>query len=311
MTEITLNSLNLSSVRDKVVVLAGGAQGIGAATVSTLYRAGGHVVCGDWNEDAARSYNNALIANAGDGTGSIQFVKVDISKYESQLDLFDAAIKTHGRVDIAICCAAVGEQAGWFEPESLDLESVRTVPTPLADILDINLKGSLYFTRIALAYLRPQGPAEGRGGSRSIILLSSVAGFKESPGLFAYSASKHGVLGIMRGLRLYTPARFNVRINVVCPWATDTQMLGHVKRAWEAAGLPMNQPADVARIICELATGEQHNGRAVFVGGGRGYDIEKGIDDLEPQWLGEEPARALNRGQQVLGMGENWGKGKL
>lgn len=147
MSEMTLNSLNLSSVRDKVVVLAGksqrvnsmrlirqtlnactgGAQGIGAATVSTLYRAGGHVVCGDWNEDAARSYNNALVANAGNGSGSIQFVKIDISKYESQLELFDAAIKTHGRVDIAICCAAVGEQAGWFEPESLDLESVRTV----------------------------------------------------------------------------------------------------------------------------------------------------------------------------------------
>lgn len=54
-------------------------------------------------------------------------MKIDISKYESQLELFDAAIKTHGRVDIAICCAAVGEQAGWFEPESLDLESVRTV----------------------------------------------------------------------------------------------------------------------------------------------------------------------------------------
>lgn len=106
----------------------------------------------------------------------------------------------------------------------------------------------------------------------------------------------------MRALRLYTPARFNARINVVCPWATDTQMLGHVKRAWEAAGLPMNQPEDVARIICELATGEQHNGRAVFVGGGGGYDIEKGINDLEPQWLGEEAARALNRGQQVLGM---------
>jgi NAD(P)-dependent dehydrogenase (short-subunit alcohol dehydrogenase family) len=109
----------------KLNACTGGAQGIGAATVSTLYRAGGHVVCGDWNEDAAREYNNAL--NAVDGTGSIQFVKIDIGKYESQLELFDAAIKTHGRVDIAICCAAVGEQAGWFEPESLDLESVRTV----------------------------------------------------------------------------------------------------------------------------------------------------------------------------------------
>lgn len=47
--------------------------------------------------------------------------------YASQLALFDAAYKAHGRVDVAISCAAVTEPAGWFEPEDLNLETVRKV----------------------------------------------------------------------------------------------------------------------------------------------------------------------------------------
>lgn len=136
---------------------------------------------------------------------------------------------------------------------------------------------------------------------KSITLVSSIAGFKESPGLFAYSASKHGVMGLMRSLRGYLPSTFNVRINVVCPWATDTEMLGGVRDLWRQNSLPMNSPGDVARIILQCAADESIHGKAVYVADGQGFDIEEGLDVTEPIWLGKKQAEELARGQEVLG----------
>jgi NAD(P)-dependent dehydrogenase (short-subunit alcohol dehydrogenase family) len=182
-------------------------------------------------------------------------------------------------------------------------------PAPIDNVMSTNLNSTLYFTRIALAFMKQKpddetastGQEDGRP-AKSITLLSSVAGFKESPGLFAYSASKHGVIGLMRGLRLYTPTKFKVRMNVICPWATDTQMIAGVKKAWVGQLMPLNTPAEVARIIAQVAGDSSLNGKSIFVGGGRGFDMEEGINRSEPQWLGEEQARLLNRGQAVLGL---------
>ncbi len=84
----------------------------------------------------------------------------------------------------------------------------------------MNLKGVLFTTRIGLGFLRKNGKGveEGKG---DIVLVSSIAGWKECTGLVAYTASKHGVVGIMRGLHL-SAVREGVRVNVVCPWMTST-----------------------------------------------------------------------------------------
>lgn len=81
----------------------------------------------------------------------------------------------------------------------------------------------MYFARLALAHLKekqefdPQTTtATSITSSKCITLVSSVAGFKESPGLFAYSAAKHGVMGLMRSLRPYTAPLYGVRVNAIC-----------------------------------------------------------------------------------------------
>lgn len=164
--------------------------------------------------------------------------------------------------------------------------------------------GTLYFTHVALAAMRP-GSLTPCKDDKSITLVSSIAGFKESPGLFAYSASKHGVMGLMRSLRGYLPSTFNVRINVVCPWATDTEMLGGVRDLWSQNSLPINSPNDVARIILQCAGDEAINGKAVYVADGKGFDIEEGLDRTEPDWLGQKQAKDLARGQELLGIVRN------
>lgn len=332
MTRFDPNPEALRELKDKVVVLTGGSTGIGAATVRILHSAGAHVVFGDINTSAAES----LISSLGEES-KVTFVCCNAAKYQDNVALFKAAFQKFGRVDHAIANAGLQERPGWFDVE-MSIEDVEKEPSTA--VLDVNLTGVLYFSRIACAYLS-QGPSR----DRSLTLLSSLAGFEETPGLFVYQASKHGVLGLMRALRLYTPKVFGVRVNAVCPWMTRTGMVAGIEKGWEKAGLPINEPEDVAKIVVGLASaspsaalamlknveseggsgrgldgafntagyawGEAEsrdgiNGRAIYVEGGKGWDAEEGLAYTQPYWLGKGPCDRLVQGQKELGSGSNW-----
>ncbi|KAK7719427.1 hypothetical protein SLS63_010064 [Diaporthe eres] len=252
MAEIHFSDEDAKALRDRVVVLTGGAQGIGAAAVSLYHSHGAHVYFGDWDEAKGKAVVQELYSkNTG---GSVHFQKLDVRNYDSQLALFDTPFKDHGRVDVAVSCAAVKEQGGWFEPEDLDLASVRL-----------------------------------------------VTGITEAPGLFAYSTAKHGVIGLMRALRPWAPLRYGVRVNALCPWATDTQLLG-VKEKWVKEKMPLNTPTDVGKIILQCSADRGLNGKAVFITGGRFFDTEEGVDRTLPQWMGEQNAKDFLKGQELLGL---------
>jgi hypothetical protein len=85
-------------------------------------------------------------------------------------------------------------------------------------------------------------------------------------------------------------------------------MVDGIRENWVKEGLPVNRPEDVGRVILEIAADGESNGKAVFVEGGRGWDIEEGINRCEEQWLGLEVSRTLARGQEVLGDGTDWAK---
>ena len=144
-------------------------------------------------------------------------------------------------------------------------------------------------------------PGEGIDFSKSIVLVSSIAGITEAPGLFAYSTAKHGVIGLMRALRPWAPQRYGVRVNALCPWATDTQLLG-VKEKWVKEKMPLNTPTDVGKIILQCSADRSLNGKAVFITGGRFFDTEEGIDRTLPQWMGEQNAKEFLKGQELLGL---------
>jgi len=179
------------------------------------------------------------------------------------------------------------------------------VQKPSTKTLDVNLTGTLYFSRIAAVYLKQgAGPQD----DKSLLLVSSTAGFKETPGLFVYTASKHGSMGLLRSLRPYLPKSHNIRVNAICPWMTDTIMVEGIREDWIREGLPVNTPAAVGRVIIEVVADGESNGKAVFVEGGRGWDIEEGINRTEEQWLGANVSRTLARGQELLGDGTDWTK---
>ncbi|KAL3704950.1 hypothetical protein TMatcc_008622 [Talaromyces marneffei ATCC 18224] len=298
MSLITPNqSLFSSSLNGLVVVLTGGAQGVGQSVVEKLHSAGAKIIFGDVDDTLATKLASTL--NSSDGSERVHFVHCDTSNYANQLNLFQTAYKLYNRIDIVIANAGIPN---------------------LAEV-DVNLKGPLYTSRLGLHYLRKNNSAS----KGDIVLVSSIAGFKECEGLTTYTASKHGVIGLMRGLALQGEKE-GIRINTVCPWMTKTRMVTGIEQGWYNLGLPSNEPEDVANAILICATanrstqpdGQQHEGAAlpfsgkiVWVGGGKSFEIEDRLQALEPEWLGKENSEVLKRGQEYLHSGKtSWDTSK-
>lgn len=157
------------------------------------------MVFGDVATEPALELESELRPNA-------RFIKCDASSYTDQLHLFRTAYEMHGRVDIVVANAGISIHKDIFDP-SADINE-----EPSMKEIEINTVGALFTARIGMHFLRLSG-----GGD--LVLVSSIAGFKECGGLVPYTASKHGVVGIMRGLHL-TATPEGIRVNVICPWMT-------------------------------------------------------------------------------------------
>ena len=108
------------------------------------------------------------------------FLPTDVTKYADNIALFKTARQKYGKVDHALACAGILEQGRWFDPD-LTIETVEKEETRL--VLDVNLVGTCMFARIAVVYLKHD---KNEGEDKSLTLISSAAGFRESPGLWMY-----------------------------------------------------------------------------------------------------------------------------
>lgn len=119
----------------------------------------------------------------------------------------------------------------------------------ISSLINANLPGILYFVRPATACLKENHKfdkhttAENIDSSKGITLVSSVAGFIESPGLFSYAVSKHGVLGLMSALRPFTAPTDGLRVTAVCkaslvPPSKHTVPMRWLTWPWPVSGQP-------------------------------------------------------------------------
>ncbi|KAK5137293.1 hypothetical protein LTR08_000263 [Meristemomyces frigidus] len=297
-----------ASLKDKVVVLTGGALGVGASLVRLLHSSGAHVFFGDILSEPGQALAGELSSSSS--ASKVQFVQCDVTSYADNVKIFKAAYEACGRVDHAIANAGLGEQGNFFDPE-LTMESVEEEPRKSIKVVDVNLKGELYFARIASVYLR-QPDLNGKGATatadKSLTLVSSVAGFREDPGLYVYIASKHGVMGLMRALKgpLMRSQPHGIRTNAICPWMTRTRLVAGIEDTWHAAGLPSNTPEDVASVIVGVLAEGKVNGGAMYIEGGRAWNVEAGLLKTRHEWLGEKQEADLDRGTELMGGGSHW-----
>lgn len=242
----------------KIALVTGGSSGIGRATSLLFAREGAKVVVSDVNVQGGEETVGMIEKRGGDAV----FVKTDVSKAAEVEALIDKAVKTYGRLDCAANNAGVGPQMTTLLRYSEE-EWDRT--------MDINLKG----VWLCLKY---QIPRMLEGGGGAIVNISSAAGLVGVRGCSAYTASKHGVIGLTKTAALEF-AHKGVRVNAVCPGNTETPMLeeiidrGSENRELMLAMQPqkrMGAPEEIAEAVIWLCSDAASfvTGHAMAVDGG-------------------------------------------
>lgn len=231
----------MNGLSGKVAVVTGGNSGIGLATVQALIASRTKVVIADIS-DGSKTVND--IEKAG---GDAIFVRTDVSKSGDIQALVKKTVETYGQLDFAVNNAGIGGP------------SATTGDYPEEDwnrVIGINLTG----VWLCMKYELEQMVKQGNG---SIINMASVLGWVGFANAPAYSAAKHGVIGLTETAAIEYATQ-NIRINAVCPGFIHTPLLesaGIVEGSDEynaIAGLHpmkrMGKPEEVAALVLWLCS---------------------------------------------------------
>ncbi len=196
----------MSEFQDKVVIVTGGAKGIGRGICLAFAREGARVLCADVDVKAGER----LEAESDPLSGRIRFRVADVAQDDDCRSLAQAAVSKLGGVDVL--CNNVGVQpTGSYLP-------AHELPEETWDhILDVNLKSAFLMSRHCIPEMIKRG-----GGV--IINTASVQGLQSTKGVCAYAASKGGMLSLTRQLALEY-AGDNVRVLAVNPGTIDTPLV--------------------------------------------------------------------------------------
>lgn len=237
----------------KTVLVTGGASGIGEATARKFGRYGANVVIADLNGDAAE----AIAAELG---GKASAVRVDVTDPASVVAMVEHVLKRFGRLDCAFNNAGIGgAHKTIFELEFEDWR--RTI--------DVNLSSVFHCLKAEAEVMREYGGA--------IVNTASVSGIIATPRGAEYCAAKHGVVGLTKAAALDLIAH-GIRVNAVCPGATDTKILARAMNNPSLAThlkslIPIGriaQPDEIANMVLFLASDEASYmvGQCISVDGG-------------------------------------------
>lgn len=190
-------------IRDKVVVLTGAGNGIGAAMAQRFAREGAKgLVVSDRVEADARRVAALIEAGGGHAMG----LAVDVSDEAAIQALVATAQSRFGSVDVVCSNAGIVDEGGVDAPNSRWQRS-----------WDINLMAHVYAARAALPHMLEQG-------SGYLVSTCSAAGLLTSPGAAPYAVTKHAAIALAEWLAI-THGDAGIRVSVICPQAVDTQLL--------------------------------------------------------------------------------------
>jgi NAD(P)-dependent dehydrogenase (short-subunit alcohol dehydrogenase family) len=229
----------------KVAIITGGASGIGRATADLFRAEGATVIAADREEG-----DNVVAVDAGS--------EADVER------LVEQAVADFGGIDIFFANAGIsGGLAGLFDQSAADWE----------EILRVNLIGPWLAIRYAAPHMKQRG-----GGS--IVCTASVAGIRAGAGGVAYSASKAGVINLVKTAAAQL-CESNIRVNAICPGLIETGMTKGIYDMARAAGKetvigqlnPLRrggEPEEIAEVALFLASDQSSyvNGHALVADGG-------------------------------------------
>lgn len=217
----------------RAALVTGAASGIGRATARVLAREGAHVVVADIDVPGARQ----VAAEVG-GTA----VELDVADASSWAVLDE--------LDLPAPWGCAHLNTGVLTRPELPYEIDAVTDAEVATAIGTDLLGVLYGLRWAV----PRLEANGGGGIVATASLAGVAPFADDP---VYAAAKHAVVGLATSVA-EPLARRGVRVQVVCPGGTDTDLIDEHRRALVAErGGVLQAPEDVAALVCRLLAGDR------------------------------------------------------
>lgn len=231
---------------EQVVVITGASQGIGRTTALELAARGARVVAVARNEVALR----ALVEEIESSGGQAEFVVADVAEYDQVDRIGRRALERFGRVDTWINDAAV---AAWATLEQM-------APDEIERIVQVNLTGPMYGTKVAIGCMKPEGG--------TIINVGSALSDRAIPLQSVYSATKHGVAGFSEAVRLeLAHEKADIDVVVILPSSINTPLFDWARSKLGVKPMPVPpvyEPRVVADAICHAA---EHGGREIVVGG--------------------------------------------
>lgn len=243
------------SFEGKVVVVTGGASGMGAASVRAFATQEARVVVVDRNAEGARSI--------AEDVGGLPLVG-DVSQSRFCNEAVAAVIERYGRLDVLVNAAGIIKRT----------DAIHTSDEAWRQIFGVNVDGIFFMCRAALPHMVAR-----RSGV--IVNFGSIWGDIGSAGVAAYCATKGAVHNLTRAMAL-DHARDNIRILAVCPGEVDTPMLASERTAPPTRAflddladrtIPVGrlaQPEEIARVVVFLASdaASYMTGSLVAVDGG-------------------------------------------
>lgn len=224
----------------KVVIVTGGASGMGEASARGFAKAGAHVTIVDRNEAGGRQVATETGARVQVG---------DVSDSAFCDAVVAATLAQYGRLDVLVNAAGI----------ILRASGVETTDEQWQRIMGVNVSGTFFMCRAAIRVMKPQG-------SGSIVNFGSIWGDLGAAGVAAYCASKGAVHNLTRALAL-EHARDGIRINAVCPGEVNTPMLQSERKEpitpellqRLAETVPMGRladPTEIAQVVLFLASSQ-------------------------------------------------------
>ena len=223
----------------RVVIVTGGAYGIGRAIVSRFANEGDKVVIADMDHERGKQVEGSV-------AGAV-FKQTDVRSEEQLKELIEFTAQRFGTVDVLCNNAGIERYRRADEYTAAEW----------SDIVDTNFRGAFFATKYAFPYLQKR--------KGCAIFISSVQAFANEKNISIYAGTKAGLLGMMRGMALdFAPA--GVRVNAVCPGATLTGMMEAALKDEKdpeaalqsvAAKIPLGRigkPEDIAHAVSFLAS---------------------------------------------------------
>lgn len=247
-------------MQDKVIIVSGGARGIGAEVTARLFSEGARVVIADLNSAHAQ----ATAVTLSNGSGRIIGMECDITRPEQCTAVAETTLQTFGRIDGMVNCAGISKPH----------DSLTLPPGDWARMIDVQLNGAFYFAQACAASMFASELATGG----AIVFITSTNAEAAFPRRAAYCCAKAGVAMLTKVLAIEW-AEKNIRVNAVGPAYVATEMTerniaaGNINEAQIKARIPLGrlaQPADVADAVSFLLSEKASfiTGHSLYVDGG-------------------------------------------